>query len=70
MKYLPAPQGSTPVLELTRRNLESLLEKLDDPNSERMLLDGERLIYVRAVEDSEHYKTREPGPVYTNGRLK
>lgn len=64
MKYLEGKAGSLPVLELTRRNLLGLLEKLDDPNSARTLIDGENNIMVRAVEDSEHYKTRPPGAMY------
>lgn len=62
-----------PVLELTRRNLQALLDKLDDPKSQRMLIDPdhtiavravEETIVVRAVEDAEHYKDRAPGVVY------
>ena len=56
-----------PVLELTRRNLTALLEKLDDPDSHCTLIDPDGKIAVRAVEDSEHYKTRAPGAVLTNG---
>ena len=59
-----------PTLELTRRNLESLLEKLDDPNSARTLIDPDYKIAVRAVENDAHYKTRAPGPVLTKGQLK
>lgn len=58
------------VLELTRRNLETLLEKLDDPNSHCTLIDPDGQIAVRAVENDEHYKTRSPGVTYTNGVLK
>ena len=36
MKFI---DGEIPVLELTRRNLETLLAKLDDPLSARTLLD-------------------------------
>lgn len=57
-----------PVLELSRRNLQALLDKLDDPLSARTLISpgmpGEPMILVKAVEDSEHYKTRAPGEVY------
>lgn len=56
--------GRIPTVELTRRNLEVLLAKLDDPKSARTLIDGESLIAVRAVENDEHYKTRRPGEVY------
>lgn len=68
MKYIeqgnPGSLAGYPVLELTRRNLQTLLDKLDDPASARMIGDGDGKIYVRAVEDSEHYKTRAPGAVY------
>lgn len=58
------PESGMPVVELTRRNLQALLDKLDDPKSARELIDPYGVIKVRAVEDSEHYKTRAPGPVY------
>lgn len=61
MKFIP---DSPPTLELTRRNLMALLAKLDDPLSYRTLMDGEDQIYVRAVEDVEHYSDREPGVMY------
>lgn len=51
-------------LELTRRNLESLLAKLDDPLSNRMLIDLDDQIAVKAVENVEHYGDREPGRVF------
>ena len=51
-------------MELTRRNLETLLAKLDDSLSYRMLVDGEHKIAVRAVEDEDHYTDRAPGTVY------
>lgn len=55
------------VVELTRRNLETLLMKLDDPLSARTLqmssADGLHFDVV-AVENEEHYKDRPPGPVY------
>lgn len=63
-------EGLVAGIELTRRNLEVLLAKLDDPLSARTLLDGETGFAVRAVENDEHYKTRPPGEVYmpTSGR--
>jgi len=73
VKYIASedtPLGTKPVLEMTRRNLVSLLEKLDDPNSARMIGDPDGNIVVRAVEDSEHYKTRMPGPMYTHGEFR
>lgn len=54
----------TPVLELTRRNLEALLAKLDDPESARTLVSPCGRISVRAVEDKVHYSNRKPGTVY------
>ena len=53
-----------PLLELTRRNLEALLAKLDDPVSQRVLIDPDHTIAVRAVEDEEHYLDRMPGVVF------
>jgi len=64
MKYIEARNGDPPVVELTRRNLVSLLAKLDDPLSYRTLVDGEHKIAVRAVEDDEHYDERPPGTIY------
>lgn len=63
LKYID-DVGDYPVVELTRRNLTSLLAKLDDPLSNRAIIDGERRVMVRAVEDAEHYSDREPGEVY------
>ncbi|AEL98064.1 hypothetical protein EUREKA_46 [Mycobacterium phage Eureka] len=63
MKYIENKPGK-PILELTRRNLETLLKKLGDPLSARTLLAPGGDIYVRAVEDDEHYGEREPGPIY------
>ena len=73
MKYIKEEAtllGTMPVLELTRRNLTTLLEKLDDPNSAKTIGEKDGKIAVRAVEDSEHYKTRAPGVMFTNGELK
>lgn len=68
MRYVPADEvTSLPVLELTRRNLETLLEKLDDPHSKRMLIDGDYKIVVKAVENEEHYADRSPGEIFTKG---
>ena len=51
-------------IELTRRNLETLLAKLDDPLSVRTLCDGETGFAVTAVENEAHYANRPPGHVY------
>lgn len=75
MKFIAAGEGfPVPVVELTRRNLETLLAKLDDPLSARMLVDGDVRVAVRAiadgdvavvaVEDVEHYSDRDPGVVF------
>lgn len=71
MKYIEAGphNGDRPVLELTRRNLEGLLAKLDDPSSVRALIDPDWRIEVRAVENEEHYADRRPGSMFTNGRV-
>lgn len=61
MRYIDGP---TPTLELTRRNLEVLLQKLDDPLSHCTIIDGDARIYVRAVENEVHYSDREPGEMY------
>lgn len=65
MKFIPAADGQElHTLELTRRNLEVLLAKLDDPLSQRTLRDPDWHVMVRAVENVEHYSDREPGEMY------
>lgn len=58
MKYIPseriASYGEIPVVELTERNLITLLNKLKVDGSKRTLVDPEDLIAVRAVSDSDH----------------
>lgn len=65
MKFTTYGEGHF-VLEMTRRNLQALLDKLDDPRSWRTLTktDEGGFIIVRAVEDAEHYADRTPGAVY------
>lgn len=53
-----------PTLELSRDILQSLLAKLDDPNSTRRLICPGNAVEVKAVEDDEHYSDREPGAMY------
>jgi hypothetical protein len=56
------------LLEMTRRNLTTLLDKLDDPHSNKMLgKSGEygSYVFVKAVEDTEHYAERPPGEIYS-----
>ena len=66
MRYLYNDQHS--YVELSRRNLETLLAKLDDPLSLRTLEkvdDGnQHIISIVAVENEKHYSDRDPGPVY------
>ncbi len=72
MRYIPADPNvvlDIPVLELTRRNLEVLLAKLDMPESARTLIDSESAIAVRAVENSAHYGKRPAGPMLVNGEI-
>lgn len=52
MKFIPAEDGQVlHRLELTRRNLEVLLAKLDDPLSKRQLVDPDWHVIVAATED-------------------
>ena len=60
-----APYG----LELTRRNLEVLLAKLDDSNSARTIIAPNHYFWVRAVENDEHYGERGPGPMQVHGKI-
>lgn len=65
MKYVePAFEGDLHLVELTRRNLLTLLVKLDEPSGQRTIIDPDNKVKVRAVEDDEHYADRDPGPVY------
>jgi hypothetical protein len=61
-------RGDEILVELSRRNLEMLLAKLDDPASVRTIHqvseDGQIHVFVRAVENQEHYENRDPGPMY------
>lgn len=77
MKYVTPREGNYARVELSRRNLEALLAKLDDPSSARTLMkqeneeDGNEWIEVVAVEDEAHYKDRPAGTVYmpTSGEV-
>jgi hypothetical protein len=64
----PISEFGIPMVELTRYNLTTLLEKLDDPLSARTLIDGQNRIAVKAVEDVEHYANRPPGAVHMPSR--
>lgn len=59
----------TNLLELTRRNLEVLLAKLDDPDSARTLISGDGLVAVLAVENDAHYSDRPAGQMLVDGEL-
>ena len=58
------PGGSIKVV-LSRRNLLTLLAKLDEPDSHRTLykLVNSGYFIVQAENDAEHYGTRKPGPM-------
>ena len=68
MKYVPGDETNIQRIELSRRNLISLLAKLDGnpPNSACTLIDPDNRIAVKAVEDAEHYEAegRLPGPMH------
>jgi hypothetical protein len=61
---LPKDVYGLPTLELTQRNLETLLAKLHDPKSLRTLIDPETMIAIRAVDNVDHYADRDPGRIY------
>ena len=77
----PIGRGGIVGVELTRRNLEVLLAKLnqnerlreDDPFAERshcaIIAPSPEYLFVRAVENEEHYESREPGAMLVEGRL-
>lgn len=69
MKFIDGGAGMH-TIELTERNLRALLEKLTDPNSRRTLIDPDGKIFVKAVQDEEHYANRPAGITYTNGEYK
>lgn len=70
MKHFDADESGLgiPMVELTERNLRTLLDKLTDPDSARTLVDGEYRVAVRAVPDEAHYANRPPGAVWTHGK--
>lgn len=60
MKFIPAEEGQVlHRLELTRRNLEILLAKLDDPLSKRQLVDPDWHVIVGATEEHDQSITVE-----------
>ena len=60
------PDGWPTGVELTRRNLNALLAKLDGnpPNSACTILAPEGNFFVKAVEDAEHYSERTAGEMH------
>lgn len=58
--------GNRVEVTLSRRNLRTLLLKLDRPESAATLFrhcdDG--LLHISAQEDDAHYQGRQPGPVH------
>jgi hypothetical protein len=71
MKFIPKSEDNHyPRVELTRRNLTTLLAKLDEDTSERTIMQlGPAPIMVTAVEDAEHYSDRPAGPMLVNGEI-
>lgn len=63
MKFIENKHGPDTV-ELTRRNLQILLDKLDDPLSACTIEDPDRRVLVKAVEDDQHYQNRLPGLMF------
>lgn len=67
MKMEHTPNGSI-VVTLSRRNLRTLLNKLDRVGSARTLFitmdDNDGFLLVRAEEDAEHYMALGRGPGY------
>jgi hypothetical protein len=58
-------------IELTRRNLEVLLAKLDDETSAKTIVKSDKpgMVTVKAVEDEEHYGDRAAGPMLVRGEI-
>lgn len=59
------------IVQLSRRNLEVLLAKLDDKKSARTLVKADKIgtVTVVAVENEAHYSEREPGPMLVRGEI-
>lgn len=67
MKTVRNDNGDVLGVELTRRNLTILLEKLDMPDSARTISQD---IFITAVEDDVHYANRSPGAMLRkDGRI-
>ncbi len=61
MKSIIRPDQHIEIV-LSKRNLLTLLSKLEWPDSAKTITDGD--IYVRAESDEIHYKDRDPGPMH------
>lgn len=61
-------EGREIIVELTERNLRTLLSKLGREDSARTLQIwdtlGDWLLTVTAVKDEAHYANRNPGPIH------
>lgn len=65
MKVVRHPDLHAITIELSRRNLESLLAKLNgNPPNSACTIGGESGIWIRAVENEEHYADRPAGPMH------
>lgn len=63
----------TAIVILSERNLRTLLEKLDEPMSQRTLVrrtESGVTLWVIAEKDEEHYKARTPGKVHPREEAK
>ena len=73
MRVLRNEETGELIVELTRRNLQILLDKLNynvtvdltpgHPSACAIFRDG---VTVHAVEDGDHYADRDPGPMLDN----
>jgi hypothetical protein len=66
MKIVESASGMIRV-ELSRRNLEVLLAKLDEPGSICSILSPCRTAIIVAVDNDEHYSDRNPGVMLVGG---
>lgn len=60
-------EGRRITITLSRRNLRTLLLKLERPDSARTLVrttDEGYILVIHAEDDDEHYQDRKPGPVH------
>ncbi len=64
-------EARTVIVELSRRNLEVLLAKLDDKASVRTIIKVDKIgtVTVIAVENEKHYSDRQPGAMLVEGEI-